>query len=51
MRHEQHFEIDRSYISKVHAEPYPEWILTLVWLSVFLFGGFFWWGVVTILVR
>jgi hypothetical protein len=51
MRHEHYFGIDRAYITKTYAEPYPDWIVTLAWLSVFLFGGFFWWSVIMILVR
>jgi hypothetical protein len=51
MRHEHNFEIDRACIAKTYAELYPEWIVTLAWLSVFLFGGVFWWGVIMILVR
>ena len=50
MRHEHDFEIDHSY-HKAYAAPHPDWIVTLAWLSAFLFGGFFWWGVITILAR
>jgi hypothetical protein len=51
MRHEPSFEIDQSYKSNACVEPYPDWIVTLAWLSAFLFGGFFWWGVITLLAR
>ena len=51
MRHEHNFEIDRACIAKTYAELYPDWIVTLAWLSVLLFGGAFWWSVITILVR
>jgi len=51
MRHEHNFEIDRTYVTKTHAEIRPDWIVMLAWLSAFLFGGVFWWGVITILVR
>ena len=51
MRHEHHFEIDEGCITKTSAESHPDWIPTLAWLSVFLFGGFFWWSVISILVR
>ena len=51
MRHEHNFEIDRTSVIEAYAELYPDWIVTLAWLSVFLFGGFFWWSVIMILVR
>jgi hypothetical protein len=49
MRHEHHFKIDEACIA--NAETSPDWIPTLAWLSVFLFGGFFWWSVITMFVR
>jgi len=51
MRHERNIEIDQSYISEAYVEPYPYWIVRLIWLSAFLFGGFFWWGVIEVLTR
>jgi hypothetical protein len=51
MRHEHNFEVDRACITRTYDESYPDWIVTLAWLSVFLFGGFFWWSVITIFVR
>jgi len=50
MRHECNIEID-YYISEAYVEPYPYWIVRLTWLSAFLFGGFFWWGVIEVLTR
>ncbi len=51
MRHERNFEIDHSHVNKAYVVPYPDWIVTLVWLSVFLFGGVFWWSMITLLAR
>ena len=51
MRHERNIEIDQTYLNEAYVEPYPYWIVRLAWLSVFLFGGFFWWGVIEVLAR
>ena len=51
MKHKHNFEVDRACITRTYDESYPDWIVTLTWLSVFLFGGFFWWSVITMLVR
>ncbi len=51
MRHERNFEIDQAYLDEAYVEHYPGWIVALVWLSVFLLGGCFWWGVIAILAR
>jgi hypothetical protein len=51
MRREHNFEIDRACITETYAELYPGWIVSLAWLSVFLFGGVFWWSVITSFVR
>lgn len=51
MRHERNIEIDQSYMAEADVEPYPFWIVRLIWLSAFLFGGFVWWGLIEGLTR
>ena len=51
MRHERNIEIDQCYMTEAYVEPYPIWIVRLIWLSAFMFGVFFWWGVIEVLTR
>jgi hypothetical protein len=51
MRHERHIQIDQSYMTEAYVEPYPDWIVGLIWLSAFLFGVLFWWSVIEAITR
>ena len=52
MRHVRDIEIrsDPTW-HEAYVEPYPFWIVRLIWLSAFLFGAFFWWSVIEVLTR
>lgn len=51
MRHERDIEFNQTYLNEAYVAPYPDWVVRLVWLSAFLFGGSFWWGVIEVLTR
>ena len=51
MRHEREIEINQPWLNDAYVVPYPGWLVTLVWLSAILFGGLFWWGVISLIAR
>jgi hypothetical protein len=44
MRHVRKFEI-----AELYDKPFPSWVMSVFWLSAWLFCLMFWWGVIRLM--